>query len=87
VFNALPLAERTRFFSGNDQCYACPGVPQDIEHFVSSCWTAQELWKIVRELEANNYKKSNWMTKTSHHFFGGVQREDPSSIIVSWVLY
>jgi hypothetical protein len=40
IFNALPLAGRTRFFTTTDKCYACPET-QNIGHFVSSCWTAQ----------------------------------------------
>ena len=76
VFNALPLASRTRFFTGSDQCYACPGVTQDIEHFASSCWIAQELWKTVREVESKFSKDNSWMTTTSHHLFGEVQWAD-----------
>jgi hypothetical protein len=78
IFNALPLASRTRFFTGNDQCYACPGATQDIEHFISTCWVAQEIWKSVRELEATVSTNRSWMTKTSHHFFGGVSEDDPT---------
>ena len=76
IFNALPLAGRTKFFAGNDSCYACPGTPQSIGHFVSTCWVAQELWQVVRRLEAKIHQPTDWMTFTSHHLFGGVNLGD-----------
>jgi hypothetical protein len=69
VFNALPLASRTRFFTNDDRCYACT-EQQDIEHFVSSCWTAQVIWAQLQQLDNHLHHTSNWPASTSDHVFG-----------------
>ena len=69
IYNALPLASRTRFFTNSDQCYAC-SEQQDMEHFISSCWTAQTIWSYLKQLDTQLHGTSDWPVNISDHFFG-----------------
>jgi hypothetical protein len=85
VFNALPLAGHASFFTQEENCYACPGVHQDIKHFASTCWTARVLWQLIRSLDAQVHQTGNWIMETSDHLYGGVTlRENP--LLIEWWL-
>ncbi|HXF28366.1 MAG TPA: hypothetical protein VN457_00830, partial [Chlamydiales bacterium] len=46
LYNALPLATRTAYWSdGNSRCYACPNNDQTLQYFIHDCTLAQVAWK------------------------------------------